>query len=83
MRLGPCYDAIMSGPWAEWGWGFFSPYISPPLIRAQFLGANQGTQGAKGLAENSNKQNWAAEASINALSKGVPLLAVRSAVIIV
>ena len=55
----------------------------PPLIHAQFLGANQGTQRAKGLAENSNEQNWAAEASINALSKGVPLLAVRLAVIIV
>ena len=83
MRLGPYYDAIMSGSWAQWGWGFFSPYISPPLIRVQSLRANQGTQGAKGLAKNSNGQNWAAEASINALSKGVPLLAIRSAVIIV
>ena len=83
MRLGPCDDAIMSGPWAQWGWGFFGPYNSPPLIRAQFSGVNQGTQGAKGLTENSNGQNWAVEASINALSKGVPLLAVRLAAIIV
>ena len=82
MGLGSYDDAIMSGPWAQWGRGFFSPYISPPLIRARFLGANQGTEGAKGLVENSNRQNWATKASINAFSKGVPLLAVCSAVII-
>ena len=73
----------MSEPWAQWAWGFFGPYISPPLIRAQFSGANQGTQRAKGLAENSNRQNWAVEACINVLSKGVPRLAVHLAVIIV
>ena len=83
MRHGSCDDAILFGHWAQWGRGFFGPYISPPLIRAQFSGVNQGTQETKGLAENSNGQNWAVEVSINALSKGVPLLAVRLAVIIV
>ena len=83
MRLGPCGDAIMFGPWAQWGWGFFGPYNSTPLIRARFLGTNQGTQRAKGLVENSNGQNWVVEASINALSKSVPFLAVRSTVIII
>ena len=83
MRLGPCDDAVMFRPWAQWGWGFFGPYISPPLIRAQFSRANQGTQETKGLAENSNGQNWAVEAPIHALSKGVLLLVVHSAVIIV
>ena len=26
MRLGSCGDAIMFGPWTQWGWGFFGPY---------------------------------------------------------
>ena len=81
MRLGSCDDAILFRLWAQWGWGFFSLFISPPLIRAQFSGVNQGTQETKGLAENSNGQNRAIEVSINALSKGVLLLAIRSAVI--
>ena len=76
-------DAIMSGPWAQWGWGFFGPYNSSLLIRARFLGTNKGTRRAKGLAKNSNGKNWVVEASINALSKGVPFLAVRLAVIII
>ena len=83
IRFGPCDDAIMFGPWAQWGRGFFDPYIRPPLIRAQFSEANQGTQETKGLAENSNGQNWVVEAPINALSKDVLLLAVHSAIIIV
>ena len=83
MRLGSCDDAVMFRPWAQWGWGFFGRYISPPLIRAQFSRANQGTQETKGLAENSNGQNWAVEVPIHALSKGVLLLVVHSAVIIV
>ena len=27
MRLGPCEDAIMYRPWAQWGRGFFGPYM--------------------------------------------------------
>ena len=26
MRLGPCDDDVMFGPWAQWGQGFFGPY---------------------------------------------------------
>ena len=26
MRLGPCEDAIMSGPWGQWGQDFFGLY---------------------------------------------------------
>ena len=44
---------------------------------------NQGTQRVKCLAENSNGQNWVVEASINALLKGAPFLAIHLAVIIV
>ena len=65
------------------GLGILVPYISPPLICARFSRVNQRIEGAKGLADNSNRQNRVAEASINALSKGVPLLVVRSFVIIV
>ena len=56
MRPGPCDDAIMFGPMAQKkGQGIFGPYISPPLIRARFLGTNQRTQETESLAEKSNR----------------------------
>ena len=44
---------------------------------------DQGTQRVKRLAENSKGHDRVVEMSINALLKGVPLLVVRLAVIIV
>ena len=56
MRPDPSDDAIMFGPKAQKkGQGIFGPYISPPLIRARFLGTNQRTQETESLAEKSNR----------------------------
>ena len=70
-------------PEAQMGLDIARPYISPPLIRAQFSGTNQGIQGANGYLRSSTGRYWMVKEPINAPSKGMLRLIVHSAAIII